>query len=544
MNKLFFSAALIWCAFSIQAQSGFTTSNLPIMVISTNGQEIPDEPKVGAQMSLIDNGPGVLNQIFDPANAYNGAIGIELRGSSSFFYEKRPYSIELRDDAGADQDVSLLGMPPESDFALISPLNDKSLIRDVFSYTIAREVMPWAPRTRYVEVVLNGEYIGVYILLETVKRDSGRVNIAKIKATDIAGPELTGGYIIRIDKDDGNGGIGNDWASQYPPVPGGWQQTWFQHFYPKNVDLAAEQQNYIRNHIKAFDNMMAGPNFNASVENWVDIDSWVNYLLVQEVSKNIDGYRISAYFYKDRDDAPNGGKITMGPVWDFNITYGIGDYCEGIDPKGWGKDFNSICGSDGYLIHFWWEKMWNNPVFRQRLLTRWQELRGTVWSNEKMIAKADSLVNVIGDAQVRNFQRWQVLGTYVWPNSYIGPTYSSEVNFMKNWLLARLAWMDVNIQALQQSSVDPEFDRADFVVYPNPTNGKMYVKTDAVIHSSAFTVQLFDQLGRQVFEKKYIDAIGVFWVELPAERLSKGVYTCVISNLDRKTTYREQVLVE
>lgn len=543
MNKLLLSATFSIFSFLAGAQVNFTSSLLPILVINSNGQEIPDEPKLTAQMGLIYNGPGLLNHLTDPFNAWNGPIGIERRGSSSFFYDKKPFTIELRDDAGEDVAASLLGMPEESDFALISPLNDKTLIRDVYSFIIASEIMPWAPRSRFVEVVLNGDYIGVYALVETIKRDANRVNIAKIKETDLSGPELTGGYIIRFDKDDGMGGIGDDWMSNYPPLPGSWQTKWFQHYYPKNVDMAPEQQNYIRNYIRDFEDMMAGPNFETEVENWIDLDSWVNYLLVAEVSKNTDAYRISAYFYKDRDDVPGGGKITMGPVWDFNIAYGIGDYCQGQDPKGWQVNFGKICSEDFFQTHFWWEKIWEHPKFRQRLNERWAELRSTTWTNEKLLGKIDSLTGVIGEARTRNFQRWPVLGTYVWPNAFVGNTYPSEINYMKGWLKDRLEWLDMNIPALQQSSLDATFDLAPALVFPNPVRGKFYVKSDAELFSSSFTVTLFDQLGRQVFEQKYITGRGVFEVDFSTGNLAKGIYTCVIFNRDKNSTYRKQLLI-
>lgn len=544
MNKLLCSVAFSIGWLIAGAQVNFTSSNLPILVINSNGQEIPDEPKLTAQMGLIYNGPGMINHLTDPFNTWDGPIGIERRGSSSFFYDKKPFSIELRDDAGEDVAASLLGMPEESDFALISPLNDKTLIRDVYSFHLAAQIMPWAPRSRFVEVVLNGDYIGVYALVETIKRDENRVNIAKIKDTDLAGPELTGGYIIRFDKDDGMGGIGDDWMSNYPPLAGSWQTKWFQHFYPKNVDMMPEQQNYIRNHIRQFEDMMAGTNFETEVENWIDLDSWVNYLLIAEISKNTDAYRISSYFYKDRDDAPGGGKITMGPVWDFNIAFGIGDYCQGQDPKGWQVNFGKVCGDDFFQNHFWWDKIWEHPKFRQRLNERWTELRSTIWTNEKLMSKIDSLTGAIGaEAQARNFNRWPVLGTYVWPNSFIGNTYASEVTFMKGWLTARLEWMDMNIPALVQSSRDEAFDLAPTVIFPNPVSGKFYVKSDTEFFSQSFTITLFDPLGRQVFEQKNITGRGVFEVEFSTANLPKGIYTCVINNRDKATTYRKQLMI-
>src|SRR5689334_13137537 len=98
----------------------FQTSNLPILILRTNGLDIVDEPKITATMQIVDNGPGAWNDRFDPPNGFDGLVGIELRGSSSqALYPKKAYSIEVRDETGADQAVSLLGMPKESDWALI-----------------------------------------------------------------------------------------------------------------------------------------------------------------------------------------------------------------------------------------------------------------------------------------------------------------------------------------------------------------------------------------------------------------------------------------
>ena len=186
-----------------QTQIQFTSSNLPIVIINTNGQDITSDEKITADMGIIFNGGGVRNYLTNPYNNYNGKIGIEIRGSSSQSFPKKQYAVETRDSLGEDLDVSLLGFPEESDWILFAPYNDKSLMRDVLIYKLASDMGRYASRSKYCEVVLNNEYVGVYVLLEKVKRDNDRVNIKKLEPTDITGDAITGGYIIKIDKTDG-----------------------------------------------------------------------------------------------------------------------------------------------------------------------------------------------------------------------------------------------------------------------------------------------------------------------------------------------------
>src|SRR5690606_24210146 len=163
----------------------FTSSNLPIVVINTNGQIIPDDEKITADMGIIYNGPGIRNNITDPFNNYNGKIGIEVRGSTSQWFPKKQYAVETRDISGEDTSVSLLGFPEESDWILFAPYNDKSLMRDVLVYKVSSLLGRYASRSMYCEVVLNSEYVGVYVLLEKVKRDGDRVDIKKLEPGDI-----------------------------------------------------------------------------------------------------------------------------------------------------------------------------------------------------------------------------------------------------------------------------------------------------------------------------------------------------------------------
>lgn len=193
----------------------FTSSNLPIVVINTNGQTILDEPKITVDIGIIDNGIGQRNNLTDPYNNYSGKAAIEIRGSSSQSFPKKQYGVELRDAAGNDVSAPLLGLPPEEDWVLFAPYNDKTLMRDVLAYKIARDQGRYAPRTRYCELVLNGQYQGIYVLIEKVKRDNNRVDVNKLDPDENSGNDLTGGYIIKIDKETGSGNGG--WTSNYTP---------------------------------------------------------------------------------------------------------------------------------------------------------------------------------------------------------------------------------------------------------------------------------------------------------------------------------------
>ncbi len=302
------------------------STTLPLMVIDTQGQGIPDEPKIVAHMGLIDNGPGVINNASDAYNDYDGLIGIERRGSSSQSFPKLSYAVETRDDEGKDQDVSLLGMPEEEDWVLHGPYSDKSLIRNVLIFHMAAQTGRYASRTRFVELILNGDYRGVYVLMEKIKRDADRVDIAKLNPDEISGDDLTGGYIIKVDKIEGTEVDG--WFSPYPPVPGLDQRVRYQYHYPKPSDIVPEQQAYIQGVVAAFEDMMDSDQFADPVNGYaryIDVGSAVDFFLLNEVSRNVDGYRLSTFLYKDKDSVGD-GKLVFGPIWDFNLGFGNADY--------------------------------------------------------------------------------------------------------------------------------------------------------------------------------------------------------------------------
>jgi len=509
---LFFPLAL-----SAQLVS-FQSSNLPIVLIETNGQAIPDEPKITATMRIIDHGPGQINHLNDTPNHYDGFIGIELRGSSSLdLSDKKPYSVETRDAAGEDLDFPLLGMPAESDWVFLAPFADKSLIRDVLTLELARRIMPWASRTRFVELMLNGSYEGIYIVVEKIKRDKNRVDISKLEEADIAGDDLTGGYILKIDKTTGAPSAG--WQSPY----GAPFNPYYQIEYPKLEDIRPEQSAYIRDWISDFELTMSSPDYDDpdhGYAQYLDIESFVDFAIINEITKNVDGYRLSSYLYKDKDSKSD--LLYAGPVWDFNIALGNANYCGGDTYYGWAIDFNDLCPSDYWGIPFWWSRLWDTPSFRAKVQARWFELRAGAFSNTAVHGLVDSLLGVVEQAQVRNFQRWPVLNYWVWPNAYCCGSYQQHTNYLENWLDNRIAWLDGSMTTLYVGEYIPD-EYFKPAVVPNPNNGSMTFQYYAR-HGGLIQIAIFDAIGRQtdyIFDYVFLNGKHTFQYQAP---LSQGVY--------------------
>ena len=427
----------------------FTSSNLPIVQITTGGQPIMNDPKITANIKILDNGPGQRNYVAQDSAAFTGLIGIELRGNSSQGMPKKPYSIEFRDVAGNDLDVSILGLPEESDFVLQANFSDKTQMRNALAFEKFRQMGHYATRTRFCEVMIDGSYQGTYVLIEDIKRDKNRLDIAKLDPEDITGSDLTGGYILRIDWDRTPG-----WESNYTQPNNPNVRTRFQHLYPKWDEIQPEQQDYIRNYVGSFEDALAGNNFEDPEQGWrfyADELSFVDYLILNEISRNVDGYRLSTYFYKDRD-----GKLSMGPPWDYDLAWYNADYCDGFLTSGWAYNINYICDGDKN-VPFWWERLMEDAQFRENLACRWSSLRQGTLSNLSLKNTIDSMALVVNEAQQRNFRQWPILGVYVWPNPGVLPvTYAGEVQKMRNWIYQRAAWMD-NELGQYLPNIDPGF---------------------------------------------------------------------------------------
>lgn len=423
----------------------FIESDLPIVVINTGGQAIEDDPKIMADMGIIWNGPGIRNHLADPFNHYDGKIGIERRGASSATMPKKSFGLETWDINSNAIDTALFDMPSENDWVLSAAYPDKTLFRNAFTYGTARAMGRYAPRTMHVDVLLNGEYIGVYTFCEKVKRDEGRVDIAKLLPTDVLGDELTGGYIVKVDKTTGSGGDG--WYSLLPPAYNtGGADVFIQYDEPDQDDIVAQQANYIEAYVDSFE-LSLQSSFPADTTtgypHFIDPVTFADQLLVNELTKNGDGYRISTFYHKDKNS--NGGKLKAGPVWDYDVSSGNGDYCDIWRTDGWAYEFNTVCGTAPNMVSGWWQKLVQDPAFQRVLRCRWDELKVAALSPAALDARMDSLADLLNESQGFNFQVWPIMGAYTWPNYYIAQDYQGEVDTMKWFIQERWNWIDAQL---------------------------------------------------------------------------------------------------
>ncbi len=499
----------------------FSSSNLPIVIINTNNQGIPDEPKIEAQMKMIDNGWGNINHITDPANAYNNKVGIERRGSSSGDFPQKSYGFETRDVNGTTIDTVLLGLPEENDWILYAPYNDKTCMRNIITYQLANEMGNYASRTVLCELVLNGQYQGIYTLMEKVKRDENRVNIAKLLPIDITGDELTGGYIIKIDKTTGSNNDG--WTSSYQAADN--SDITFLYHYPKPDEIMPQQADYIQAYVDSFETALASPSFAnpaTGYRKYTVPETFIDFLILNEISKNVDGYRLSTYLHKEKDS--KGGKLRMGPMWDFNLAWWNADYCAGDDHTGWQYEFSNVCPG-GWQVPTWWTRMLEDTWFQDELKCRWTTLRQTFLSNNSLYAKIDSIAQYIDEAKDRHFEQWPLLGTYTWPNpSPIPADYPGEIVAFKEWILDRAAWIDANIQGTCHLGLIQE-EIASLSVYPNPFREEIRISWFSTGISNT-KIKLFDLNGHEINTLEKAPAYGMNEVKLDqfSNALSSGIY--------------------
>jgi len=520
-----------------EALQDLMSSDLPLVVINTNGQPIFDDPKVFASFGIVYNGPGLENHLSGPFNEYNGFCGIEIRGESSQSFPKLSYGIEMWDESGNDMDTSFLNFPAEEDFVLHGPYSDKSLMNNVLAMKLANDMGQYASRTRFIELVLNDEYKGVYVLMERIKRDDERVDISKLDPEDISGDQLTGGYIFRIDK-----GFDEGWFSKYNAYQSDFQIN-FQYFYPDQDDIQPQQKVYIKSYVDDFEDAVASPTQrnakNKHYLEYIDLRSFVDNFILNELSKNVDAYRLSTYFHKDRDS--KGGKVVAGPVWDYNLAFGNGDYCGGDDTSGW--EYYQCVGNSP----FWWDTMLEHEDFKNALRCRWEELRQTTLNTNTINDYLDSLTNVLLESRERNFQRWPVMGIYLWPNSWFYASATSHdqiMTYMKDWIEERSIWLDNNIPGVSQDcdKYKPPYeglltitglDRIDrfgsISIYPNPVIDYLHIESDYIIRG----IRITTMTGQEI----YADSPGMRQWDIDIKgKLPSGVYAIqVMTDLGYKT---------
>ncbi len=509
----------------LDAQVVFTDSNLPIVVITTLGSAIIDEEKVTCEMGIINNGVGVRNYITNVYNDYFGFIGIEIRGSTSQQYPKKSYGVETRNAFGYNRNVSILGMPEENDWILYGAYPDKTLLRNELAYSLFARMQPWSPRHVYCELIIDGDYKGVYSFMERVKRDNNRVDIAKLDSTEITGDDLTGGYIIKVDKLTGNSTT--TWTSPYQV------KLLFQYHDPEDTELTVEQAAYIKNYVTAFENAVYGPEFmdkDSGYAQYINTSTFVDFFLMQELGRTVDGYRSSSFMYKDKDS--KGGKLSCGPMWDFNLSYGNADYCSAFDTTGWQYNFAAVCPDFPTEPPLWWPRLLEDPTYKRMVKCRWDELRSTILQTDTINAWIDSIAAYLEESQTRNFLRWDILGVYVNWNYFVGDTYAEEIEYLKYWIEARSNWIDAHLPYIAgECGIVPilhdETLALDFMpldasrIYPNPFHQAAILELNSNSQHEKY-VFVYNVLGEKL--KEYHIAAGKTFLEISASAFIPGFY--------------------
>ncbi|MDZ7646660.1 MAG: CotH kinase family protein [Cytophagales bacterium] len=277
---------------------------------------------------------------------------------------------------------------------------------------------------------------------------------------------------------------------------------------------------------------MAGNDFADPVQGYsqyIDVNSFIDFFIANEVSKNVDGYRLSTYLHKQRDS--DGGKLRMGPIWDFNLGFGNANYCTQGNPEGWVTSFNSICPQDFWLIPFWWNRLNQDGHYRSELAARWVSIRLNEFATSKIITYIDSVYNVLNtvlpgetkSAQQRNFETWPVLGQYVWPNYYVGSSFNDEVNWLKNWVTNRMNWLDLNMPSVI-TEISDVTEGVSVDAFPNPFL-KEITFDYSLASAGAIEIKLFDLLGQLVLKTRAShEGAGAYQVTLKTEALPTGSY--------------------
>jgi hypothetical protein len=426
------------------------TSDLPIVVIDGYGLGKPLDKEVYFDAAVM---------VFEPAGGASSLAvlpniatraGYHVRGQSSANFPQTPYKVEFWDNANADADYALLGMGSDSDWALIPPYYDRALVRNPFVYELGRELGLQAPATRFAEVYLNFEarplaetdYQGIYWISETIKNNKVRTNLKQLDETHTMLPEISGGYIFKFDQAAAEEPIlectGSDPISGGFGGPGGGMGgTCFVDLEVVDPEpLNLEQETWLTGYVQELhDTLHLEPI--GDYTQFIDVPSFVDYLIVNELTRNVDAYVRSAYYHKDRD-----GKLTAGPLWDYNFSLAVGGATT-IDPAG-GFQYDGTRN-----VNNWYPKLVTDPAFMTLVKARYAELRQGPLATAALDQRITALAAPLANAVVRDYAKWPVASVISQGGFVRGPTvetWEGQVQALRDFVAARLTWMDAQYQ--------------------------------------------------------------------------------------------------
>lgn len=487
------------------------STKLPIVKIYTDEKGVYDcNKKVSAFMEITHYEENEYNFYADLPNDYVGYIGIEPRGQSSLHWPKKNYAIELRDEDGNDINKKVLGMPKEDDWVLHGPFADRSQIRNALAYDLSSKLGQYAPRTRFCELFINDEYYGIYVFIERIKRDNNRVNIRKLEPHHVA--DVTGGYIIRLDKGGNTGSI--------------------QIFYPKADNITQKQKDYITGFYRDFrlslhDSVIMNPE--RGYQKYIDIESYIDFTIINELARNPDAYLYSTYMYKDTDDVSS--KLHFGPVWDFDLAFGNSTFQNARTPYGW----QFAQRTNRYLYH---TSIFKDTAMVRTFSDRWFELRNTVLHADSIMATIDSLLLLTQPAVERNKDVWKLENNYIlsaW-GQYITYTYEEDVLMLKDWVLKRVEWIDNNIESIYYpytynpplSVLEIEQAPVPLKIFPTVVESQLFVEY-TMLQIQDVSISMYNAVGLEVYRSEIQQVFAGTYVQaFPVEHLMSGTYTVIV----------------
>jgi hypothetical protein len=425
------------------------TSDIPLIIMEAyGGGELPTQ---AGPEKVIYRDLGFM--LFEPVNGtaaisapptWASRAGYHVRGQSSASFPKTPYRVELWDENNEDIDKPMIGMPADSDWAMIGEYSDKTLVRNAFSFSLAVEMGLNAPEMRFAEVYINqdvgpleaDDYQGVYAVTETIKNKRERLDLKQLGPTDTDEEKLSGGYIFKFDM----AAVREDEGEIQIPCTADAETCFEDLELTDPVEPNAEQLAWISEYVsQAHAALVAEPI--GDYAQYLDVKSFVDMLVLNELTKGGDKYVRSVYLHKDRDEL-----ITAGPAWDYNFT--LGNLVN--DVEGWQVDSGRDPGAN------WFQRLFAQPEIKAAMAARWAELRPTILSDAALEARIDQVAAPIVNAGPRDLERWPVEAGGVFGgggapgggmNTEDDPavdaiTWAGHIDDMKAWIRERTAWLD------------------------------------------------------------------------------------------------------
>ena len=428
-------------------------THLPLVEIDTDGLVIPGrsikdetgttigreksadgQDEISGTISVIDN--ETENNHIGDTPAVESRMKIHVRGNSSRSFDKSNFAIRLIDENEKNNPQSIMGMDAHHEWVLHGPYLDKTLMRNYMWYNIAGKFMDYAPNVRFCELIVNGEYQGVYVMMEriTAGGENSRLNFSVDKKDN-----TFTGYLLRLDRGSDNERKNIDTFTQYSLRT----NLQINIEYPGAKNLTPELINAIAQDFSDFEKALYSYDYDDrkyGYKNQIDVDSFVDYFLINELTCNYDAGQFSTYIYKGID-----GKFRMC-IWDFNSA------CDGYQEE--------TMPTENFRMQnaVWYFMLTKDEDFTDRIVSRYRELRKTWFDEEYLCDYIDRVVDYLGPAIDRNYEKWG----YSFEEEYdlLSPaernprSYEEAISQMKEFLHKRIQWLDENIETIRQYSAE------------------------------------------------------------------------------------------